>query len=120
MISPPALLEGHFALGYCRRQTGRGCHHKAVAVLDKRVPLIARHRLAGSGLLTRDARPEMLVLATGTGSLIASHVNDPGFWMVQSFFKMELKKTLATWTVMETVISVAGLGAVLVAAWVVG
>ena len=55
-------------------------------------------------------RPELLVLATGTGSLILSHVNDSGFWMVQSFFKMELKETLSTWTVMETVLSVAGLG----------
>jgi len=55
-------------------------------------------------------RPELLVLATGTGSLILSHVNDPGFWMIQSFFKLELKETLTTWTVLETVLSVAGLG----------
>jgi gluconate:H+ symporter, GntP family len=61
-------------------------------------------------------RPELLVLATGTGSLILSHVNDPGFWMVQSFFKLELKKTLATWSVMETVVSIAGLGATLLLA----
>ena len=63
-------------------------------------------------------RPELLVLATGTGSLIASHVNDPGFWMVQSFFKMDLKQTLSTWTVLETVVSIAGLGTVLVLAGV--
>jgi len=55
-------------------------------------------------------RPELLVLATGTGSLILSHVNDPGFWLIQSFFKMDLKETLSTWTVLETVLSVAGLG----------
>jgi GntP family gluconate:H+ symporter len=65
-------------------------------------------------------RPEMLVLATGTGSLIASHVNDPGFWMVQSFFKMDLKRTLATWTALETVISIAGLGTTLLLAAVLG
>jgi H+/gluconate symporter-like permease len=53
--------------------------------------------------------PELLVIATGTGSLILSHVNDPGFWMIQSFFKLEVKKTLSTWTVLETVLSVAGL-----------
>jgi len=41
-------------------------------------------------------RPELLVLATGTGSLILSHVNDPGFRMIQSFFKLEVKDTLAT------------------------
>jgi GntP family gluconate:H+ symporter len=59
-------------------------------------------------------RPELLVLATGTGSLIMSHVNDPGFWMIQSFFKLEMKETLGTWTVLETVLSVAGLCGTLV------
>lgn len=58
-------------------------------------------------------RPELLVLATGTGSLILSHVNDPGFWLIQSFFKMDLKETLSTWTVLETVLSVTGLGTTL-------
>ena len=61
-------------------------------------------------------RPEFLVLAAGTGSIIMSHVNDPGFWMIQSFFKLELKETLATWTVLETVLSVAGLGMTLLLA----
>jgi len=61
-------------------------------------------------------RPELLVLATGTGSLILSHVNDPGFWMIQSFFKLEMKETLGTWTVLETVLSVAGLCGTLVLA----
>ena len=44
-------------------------------------------------------KPELLVVATGAGSLILSHVNDNGFWMVQSFFKLEMKDTLKTWTV---------------------
>jgi GntP family gluconate:H+ symporter len=61
-------------------------------------------------------RPELLVLATGTGSLILSHVNDPGFWLIQSFFKMDLKETLSTWTLLETVLSVAGLGMTLLLA----
>lgn len=56
-------------------------------------------------------RPELLVLATGTGSLIFSQVNDPGFWMIQSFFNLEMKETFATWTVLETVLSITGLGA---------
>ncbi len=58
-------------------------------------------------------RPELLVLATGTGSLILSHVNDPGFWMIQSFFKLEMRETLSTWTVLETVLSVTGLAGTL-------
>ncbi|HUB28362.1 MAG TPA: gluconate:H+ symporter [Terracidiphilus sp.] len=54
-------------------------------------------------------RPELLVLATGTGSLVFSQVNDPGFWMVQTFFNLEMKETFATWTALETVLSVTGL-----------
>jgi len=54
-------------------------------------------------------RPELLVLATGTGSLIFSQVNDPGFWMVQTFFNLEMKETFATWTTLETILSIVGL-----------
>jgi gluconate:H+ symporter, GntP family len=55
-------------------------------------------------------RPEMLVLATGSGSLILSHVNDSGFWLVESLFRLEIKGTLATWSVLETILSLSGLG----------
>ncbi len=55
-------------------------------------------------------RPEMLVLATGCGSLMLSHVNDSGFWLVCSLFKLDVKGTLGTWSVVETVLSVSGLG----------
>jgi GntP family gluconate:H+ symporter len=65
-------------------------------------------------------RPELLVLATGCGSIVLSHVNDPGFWMIQSFFKLELKETLSTWTVLETILSVAGLGMTLLLAAALG
>lgn len=61
-------------------------------------------------------RPEMLVLATGCGSLLLSHVNDSGFWLVGSLFKMDVKGTLATWSVVETVLSVSGLGITLLLA----
>jgi gluconate:H+ symporter, GntP family len=54
-------------------------------------------------------RPEMLVLATGAGSLMLSHVNDSGFWLVASLFKLDMKTTLSTWSVLETVLSVSGL-----------
>ena len=55
-------------------------------------------------------RPEMLVLATGSGSLLLSHVNDSGFWLVGSLFKLDVKSTLATWSIVETVLSLSGLG----------
>jgi len=53
--------------------------------------------------------PELLVLSTGSGSLFCSHVNDPGFWIIKEFFGLEVGETLATWSVLETLLSVAGL-----------
>ncbi|AHD05719.1 gluconate permease GnuT [Paenibacillus larvae subsp. larvae DSM 25430] len=52
---------------------------------------------------------ELVVLATGAGSIVLSHVNDAGFWMVKEFFNMSVPQTLKSWTVMETVLSVVGL-----------
>ena len=60
-----------------------------------------------------DVNLELMVLATGAGSIIASHVNDTGFWIVKESFGLTMKETFATWTVLETIISVAGLGFVL-------
>lgn len=57
---------------------------------------------------------ELLVLAMGAGSLILSHVNDGGFWLVKEYLQLSVTETLRTWTVMETVISVAALALVLV------
>lgn len=54
--------------------------------------------------------PELLVIATGAGSLILSHVNDGGFWLIKEYFNMTVTQTLKTWTVLETIISVVALG----------
>ena len=47
----------------------------------------------------------LLALAIGSGSLFFSHVNDAGFWLVKEFFGMDVKQTLASWSVMETILS---------------
>lgn len=57
---------------------------------------------------------ELLVVALGAGSLIASHVNDGGFWLVKEYLGLDVPTTLRTWTVIETVISVVALGVVLI------
>ncbi|RIX26507.1 GntP family permease [Amnibacterium setariae] len=62
----------------------------------------------------------LMVLAVGAGSVFLSHVNDAGFWLVNQFFKLSIGQTLKSWSLMECVLSVTGLGAVLVAAVVVG
>ncbi len=55
-----------------------------------------------------------MVLAVGAGSVIASHVNDPGFWLFKGYFNLSVVETLKTWTVMETIISIVGLAGVLI------
>jgi Gnt-I system high-affinity gluconate transporter len=64
--------------------------------------------------------PELLVLAVGTGSVFGSHINDSGFWMFKEFFKISLKQTFLSWTMMETIISILGLLGVLGLSVVVG
>ena len=60
------------------------------------------------------ANPNLMVLATGAGSLMFSHVNDGGFWMFKEFFNLSIRDTIKTWSVMETIVSFVGLLGVLV------
>jgi GntP family gluconate:H+ symporter len=48
----------------------------------------------------------LIAMAIAAGSIILSHVNDGGFWIISKFFNMTVKQTLQTWTVLETVLSV--------------
>ena len=59
--------------------------------------------------VTPGTSPELLVLATGAGSLMLSHVNDSGFWLIKEFFNMTVPQTLKTWTVSETIVGLSGL-----------
>lgn len=54
--------------------------------------------------------PTFMVLSIGAGSLAFSHVNDAGFWMFKEYFDLNIKQTFQTWTLLETIISVVGLG----------
>jgi GntP family gluconate:H+ symporter len=62
---------------------------------------------------------ELLVLATGAGSVILSHVNDAGFWLVKQYFNMTVAETFKTWSMMETIISVVGIVLILLLSMVV-
>ena len=57
---------------------------------------------------------ELMVIATGAGSLMLSHFNDTGFWMFKEYFNTTIKQTFMVWTVMETLIGIMGLLGVLV------
>ena len=59
-------------------------------------------------------RPELMVLSIGAGSLMCSHVNDTGFWMFKEYLGLSLADTFRSWTVMETIVGVTGLGGVLI------
>jgi gluconate:H+ symporter, GntP family len=48
---------------------------------------------------------ELLVIATGAGSMMFSHVNDPGFWMVKEYLGLTVTETFKTLTVLETILS---------------
>jgi len=58
--------------------------------------------------------PNLMVLAIGSGSLMFSHVNDPGFWMFKEYFHISMKDTLRSWSLMETIVSVVGLAGVMI------
>ena len=96
-ISP--LLLAWFVAGVIRVATGSA----TVATITGAgivAPLVA---------LIPGTNRELLVLATGAGSLILSHVNDAGFWLVKEYFNMSVSETFKTWTVMETIISVVAI-----------
>lgn len=65
--------------------------------------------VAGTGV-----KPELMVLAIGSGSLMLSHVNDGGFWLFKEYFNLTVKETMSTWTVMETMVGVIGIIGVLI------
>jgi len=65
-------------------------------------------------LASTGVKPELMVLAVGAGSLTCSHVNDSGFWIFKEYFNLTILQTLATWTVMETLVSLVGLVGVLI------
>lgn len=65
-------------------------------------------------VLQGHADANLMVLSVGAGSLMFSHVNDAGFWMFKEYFNLSLKNTLLSWSVMETIVGVAGLTGVLI------
>ena len=65
------------------------------------------------------ANPELMVLAIGSGSLMFSHVNDPGFWLFKEYFNLSIKNTIRSWSMMESIVSVVGIIGVMILNFVV-
>lgn len=68
-------------------------------------PLLAAHP---------EVNPNLMVLAVGAGSLMFSHVNDAGFWLFKEYYNLSIRQTIRSWSMMETIVAVCGLGGVLV------
>jgi len=99
MLGLPVLLYGWLVAAFIRVATGSS----TVAIT------------ASAGLLAPvmadypGTNVELLILAIGCGSLVLSHLNDGGFWIVKEYLGLTVGQTLRTWTVVETVLGVAGL-----------
>ncbi|MGW7353703.1 GntT/GntP/DsdX family permease [Streptomyces sp. NPDC054784] len=63
---------------------------------------------------------ELLVLATASGAVMLSHVNDSGFWLFKEYFQLSVAQTFRTWTLMLSLQSLFSLGGVLLLSLFVG
>ncbi|MDR3772997.1 MAG: gluconate:H+ symporter [Terracidiphilus sp.] len=105
----PLLLLAWLLAAAMRLATG-----SATVAMTTAAGIVAPIALHAGGV-----HPELLAIATGAGSLIFSHVNDGGFWLVKEYFNMSVADTMKTWSVCETIISVTALVFTLGLAWVV-
>lgn len=96
----PILLMAWLLAALMRLATG-----SATVAMTTAAGIVAPIAMHSAGV-----HPELLAIATGAGSLIFSHVNDGGFWLVKEYLGMSVTQTMKTWSVSETVISVLGLG----------
>lgn len=60
-----------------------------------------------------DVNPNLMVLAVGAGSLMFSHLNDSGFWLFKEYYNLSIKDTIKSWSLMETIVAICGLGGVM-------
>jgi GntP family gluconate:H+ symporter len=95
----PLLLLAWLLAALMRLATG-----SATVAMTTAAGIVAPIALHATGV-----HPELLAIATGAGSLIFSHVNDGGFWLVKEYFNMSVAQTIKTWSVCETIISVTAL-----------
>jgi GntP family gluconate:H+ symporter len=95
----PILLYGWLVAAFIRVATG-----SATVAITTAAGLLAPVMADYPG-----TNIELLIIAIGCGSLVLSHLNDGGFWIVKDVMGFTVEQTLKTWTVMETILSVAGL-----------
>jgi len=90
-----------------------------IALGSATVAPITAGGIAAPLIATTGVSPELMVISVGSGSLIFSHVNDPGFWLFKEYFNLTIVETFKSWSVLETIISLCGLGGCLLLSMVV-
>jgi gluconate transporter len=85
-----------------------------VAVGSATVAIITASGIVLPLVQTSGVSPELMVLATSCGSIFASHVNDPGFWMFKEYFNLQLAEAIKVRTTYTCILSVLGLIGVLI------
>lgn len=80
-----------------------------IALGSATVAAITAGGIATPLIATTGVSPELMVIAVGSGSVIFSHVNDPGFWLFKEYFNLTIGETIRSWSVLETIIAVSGL-----------
>jgi len=90
-----------------------------IALGSATVAAITAGGIAAPLIATTGVSPELMVIAVGSGSLIFSHVNDPGFWLFKEYFNLSIMETIKSWSVLETIISLCGLAGTLLLSMVI-
>ena len=94
--------------GICRHWSSDGCGRAAADERSGRRQWRSRPPRASS---RRSPRPHRGRIAScwswpsAPDRIVASHVNDGGFWLVKEYLNLRVVETLATWTVLETALS---------------
>ncbi|WP_290657306.1 GntP family permease [Kocuria sp.] len=96
----PVIIAGFLIAAVMRVAQG-----SATVALTTAAGLIAPAVLAAD---YNAAQLAAMVVAVAAGSVVLSHVNDSGFWLVGRFLEMDVRTTFKTWTVLETIIGVLG------------
>jgi len=104
----PLLVLGWLLAALMRLATG-----SATVAMTTAAGIVAPIAMQSPG-----TSPELLAIATGAGSLIFSHVNDGGFWLVKEYLNLSVTDTMKSWSICETIIAFAGLGFALLASLV--
>jgi GntP family gluconate:H+ symporter len=102
-LSP--LLYGWLVSAFIRVATGSATV-SITAASALMAPVLAAHP---------GVNKELAVICIGCGSLFLSHLNDGGFWIVKECLNLTVAQTFRTWSVLETIVGLAGLALTLLA-----